>query len=60
MCEIKVYPEEKRPYVCPVCNGTRHVPEGFYRQNLQGEWSSPGTTDYEPCRTCKETGIVWN
>jgi len=37
------------PFRCPVCEGKRTVPPGFY---VAG---SPA----EPCRTCRGEGIVW-
>lgn len=49
---------EKRPYVCPVCDGRGVVPFGFYL-TLTGYWTT-STINTETCRTCGRTGIVWN
>ena len=40
---------------CPVCQGTRMVPNGFYSQSQQS------TTDATPetCLTCNGEGIVY-
>jgi len=53
----EAFKEERRPFVCPVCNGNGLVPNGFYNQT-SGNW---GTTDITPeqCRTCNGIGIVW-
>jgi hypothetical protein len=44
------------PHLCPVCNGKKKVPNGFY--NFDG-YSS--TTDATPhiCQTCNGEGIIW-
>ena len=46
----------RQPHVCPVCQGRKSLPHGFYGP-------SPGTND-EPCEACtgiggEPTGIVW-
>lgn len=43
--------------ICPVCNGSGKVTEGFYRQNNHGYWSSSGT-GFEKCRTCNGFGAL--
>lgn len=48
-----------KPHICPVCKGKRTVPGGFYRMNLQGEWSGASSESDEICRTCQGTGMVW-
>ncbi len=48
----------KQPYICPVCKGNGLVSEGFYNQT-SGEWTSVNI-NFETCRTCNGTGIVWN
>jgi len=46
------------PLRCPVCNGTGHVPDGFYTQNLEGVWCGTSAGNYEPCRSCLR-GVVF-
>lgn len=44
------------PFVCPVCQGRRTVPPGFYGFY----WGSGATNaEPEPCRSCDGTGVVW-
>lgn len=43
----------KRPFKCPVCNGSTIVPGGFYSGNTSGTCSFT-----EKCQTC-DNGIVW-
>lgn len=40
---------------CPVCNGKRHVPPGFY-----GFYSSTGSHNgkWETCKTCSGSGVI--
>jgi hypothetical protein len=45
-----------KPYTCPVCNGRKRVPSGFY--NTSGFGTSSTAVD-EECRTCNGSGIVW-
>ena len=45
------------PYRCPICSGNGLVAQGFYSQ-VTGQWSS-ATIEFEKCRTCNGTGIVW-
>ena len=42
-------------HCCPVCQGRRVVQAGFYSQF--GAMSS--AANEEPCRTCRETGVLW-
>lgn len=46
----------KKPYTCPVCNGTTNVPGGFYNSNGLGISSS--TNVFDKCRSCKNGIIV--
>ncbi len=43
--------------ICPVCHGKGSVQEGFYRQNLEGQWTS-NTTGDEVCRSCNGKGYI--
>ncbi len=47
----------KVPHRCPVCYGTGHVDNGFYNRTTPS-WST-GSTEFEPCRSCDATGVVW-
>jgi len=47
----------RRPYRCPVCEGRGIVPAGFY--GPYATQSSQVTVAPEPCRTCGQTGVVW-
>lgn len=47
----------KKPHICPVCNGSQVVPNGFYMQT-SGMWSGSDATP-EMCRSCDGTGILW-
>jgi hypothetical protein len=42
---------------CPVCRGSRAVPNGFYAQT-SGSWTTNSSTS-EPCKTCSATGVVF-
>ena len=46
------------PHMCPICNGTGHVTNGFYQSNGL-EWVSSGT-GFDQCRSCGGAGIVWD
>ena len=46
---------EKKPYLCPVCNGKGLLQHSFYNTYNQGSTSS--VTDIE-CKTCKGKGII--
>lgn len=46
----------KKPYVCPVCNGTGNVPSGFYSRT--GKMWSTTTMTPEPCRSCDGRGVI--
>lgn len=48
----------KTPFKCPVCNGTKVVPNGFYN-STSGYYTTNSTTP-EPCQSCNGTGIVWS
>ncbi len=48
----------KKPYTCPVCNGTGLVPNGFYN-NIYGFGVTSDLTP-ETCRSCTGTGLVWD
>jgi DNA-directed RNA polymerase subunit RPC12/RpoP len=43
---------------CPVCEGRRLVPNGFYGAVGVQFWSSNSTMP-EQCRACSGSGIVW-
>ena len=47
----------KYPFRCPVCNGSKSVPLGFYTHTI-----SSGSTSMMPvleaCRSC-DNGILW-
>lgn len=45
------------PFCCPICKGNGLVQEGFYRQ-VSGRWDS-SKIEFENCRSCNGTGIVW-
>lgn len=47
----------KKPYTCPVCDGTGKVPNGFY--NRTGRTWTTGSTQPEICKSCNGEGIVW-
>jgi hypothetical protein len=48
----------RKPFVCPVCGGTKLVPHGFY-DNINGGFPySTTSTIPETCRSC-QNGIVW-
>jgi len=53
----------KRPFVCPICNGTGMVTEGFYRQTnrqTSGEWYAGNNyLGTEMCKSCNGKGYVW-
>ena len=42
------------PHACPVCGGAQRVPETLYLGS-----STAAGTGTVPCRSCKETGVVW-
>ena len=46
----------KVPFRCPICGGSRIVPNGFY-DNTSGDWSRTSATP-EPCRSCEGSGII--
>lgn len=46
----------KIPFVCPVCQGRKTVPAGFYN-GLEGISTS---ITPEPCQSCNAMGIVWS
>ncbi len=46
----------KKPYVCPVCNGSRFVPLWFYTHESI-YWSSNAAS--EQCKTCNGNGVLW-
>lgn len=50
--------DENKPYICPVCNGRGHVPNGFYSVVGGTGWTTSSITP-EICRSCNGTGIVW-
>jgi len=45
------------PYVCPICSGIGYVPYGFYSRSIN-TWSST-VSNFDTCRSCLGTGIVW-
>lgn len=45
----------KPPFVCPVCQGRRTLPIGFY--GLYDSMTSSGPP--EPCRSCNGSGVIW-
>ena len=47
---------QRRPYLCPVCQGHGSVPAGFY--GLPGCTSTASTTP-DTCRACDGTGVLW-
>ena len=47
----------KIPFRCPVCGGSRVVPNGFYRQT-SGDWLTTDATP-ETCRSCNGIGIIY-
>ncbi len=53
-----IHPAEK----CPVCNGRRFVPYGYYQDKLAQEWTNNDKIDLRKpdntCRTCNGKGIV--
>lgn len=55
--QIKLIDDHKKPYRCPVCNGSGLAPNGFYNQT-SGHWLTTSFTP-ETCRSCNGTGIVW-
>lgn len=48
----------RTPFKCPVCNGQRRVPRGFYDAIGVDNWTTSDVTP-ETCRTCNGSGIVW-
>lgn len=50
--------KDKKPYVCPVCQGRGIVHNGFYNSTGSITYGSTSTAP-EICRTCDGTGIVW-
>lgn len=44
------------PHKCPICNGHKIVPGGFYEATGES-WSSSHIS--EPCQQCSGTGIIW-
>ena len=42
------YGQERRPYKCPVCDGSGTLPSGI-----------DISATYTPCPACNGTGIVW-
>jgi hypothetical protein len=46
----------KTPHRCPVCEGSKCVPYGFY---LDRETQSTSVQLVEPCRQCGGTGIIY-
>jgi hypothetical protein len=46
----------KTPHRCPVCEGRKSVPYGFY---LDRETQSTSVQLVEPCRQCGGTGIIY-
>lgn len=52
--------QQQQAQTCPVCQGRQRVPFGFYEPTSNGTFTAgDGGVHTEPCRTCKETGIVW-
>jgi len=47
---------EKKPHLCPVCNGKGTVPRGFYEH---GDFVSSTNAGPEQCKACLGQGIVW-
>jgi DnaJ-class molecular chaperone len=49
ICTCTEKPPPRRPYKCPVCDGTGKV------------WQRSDSTgiNKQPCHACKGTGIVW-
>lgn len=45
--------EEGRPYLCPVCEGRKTVPEGFYTGIMAGHGAQR-----EECQACEGEGIL--
>lgn len=48
--------KDLRPYCCPVCRGKGVLPSGFYK--IDGAIGVD--TNYQFCRSCNGTGIVWS
>ena len=51
-------PKCQRPYCCPVCQGRRRMPAGFYGAIGVSSWSVSDMTP-ENCRSCQGTGVMW-
>ena len=49
----------RTPFRCPVCNGQRLVPNGFYSHIGVETYTSSDATP-ETCQTCNGEGIVWD
>lgn len=47
------------PHKCPVCEGRRSLPAGYYALSLEGT-SVHSSTLPETCRTCLGSGILWD
>ena len=51
-----IFPDDKKPYCCPVCGGKGLLPHGFY---IPSKAFSSCSTEPETCRTCGGTGVIW-
>lgn len=47
---------DKSPHKCPICEGRQILPHGFYSHGI----NSTTAINYETCRTCGGTGILWD
>lgn len=48
---------ESKPYICPVCYGRGQVPSSFYNPRVK---ETTANSDYQKCKSCGGTGIVWS
>jgi hypothetical protein len=44
------------PFRCPVCHGKKLIPPAFYASS---DWAGSSVDASEYCRSCDNTGIVW-
>jgi len=54
----RVYPIERIPYICPVCNGRGKVPPDFYNPEKGNEGGTSMPYLWEICKSCGGIGII--
>lgn len=56
ICQTQAFPTypTRTPHKCPVCEGRKTVPQGFYTGMSQGT-----DTNRDQCQTCNGVGILW-